>query len=78
MSAKEFKFCLQKIKDELVPYGLTRIIILGGEPFLHPMFKEFCKYAYQLFINTKVNIDVLTNGLILNTLNDNQIQEYKQ
>ena len=78
MSAEEFKFCLQKIKDELVPYGLTRIIILGGEPFLHPMFKEFCKYAYQLFINTKVNIDVLTNGLILNTLNDNQIQEYKQ
>lgn len=77
MSEIEFKFCLAKIKKELIPYGLKRIMILGGEPFLHPQLKEFCKYAHQLFLNTEINIDILTNGIILNTLPDEEIQEYK-
>lgn len=78
MSEIEFKFTLQKIKKELVPYGLKKIMILGGEPFLHPQLKKFCEYAYQLFIGTEVYIDILTNGILLNTLTDNEIQEYKK
>lgn len=78
MSEIEFKFCLKKIKNELAPYGLKRIMILGGEPFLHPQLKRFCEYAYQLFKDTDIHIDVLTNGIILNTLSEEEIEEYKK
>lgn len=78
MSEIEFKFCLTKIKKELVPHGLERIMILGGEPLLHPQLKKFCEYAHKLFIGTKVHIDVLTNGIILNTLSDTELEEYKK
>ena len=64
MSKEEFEFTLQKIKEELLPHGLKRVMILGGEPLLHPQILEFCMLARKIF-PSGIDIDLLTNGILL-------------
>ena len=79
MTEEEFQFDILKIKEVLIPAGYRRLMILGGEPFLHPKLKEFCKFAHDVFADVdNMQIDVLTNGLILNTLSADEMLEYSQ
>lgn len=64
MEKEEFEFTLQKIKKELLPHGLKRIMLLGGEPLLHPQILEFCMLARKIF-PSGIDIDLLTNGILL-------------
>lgn len=75
MSKEEFEFTLQKIKEELLPHGLKRIMILGGEPLLHPQILEFCMFAKKTFPNG-VDIDLLTNGILLTSELSAKLKQY--
>ena len=49
--------------------SLKRLMILGGEPCLHPQLKELLIEARNIF--PEVQIDVLTNGTLLDTILEN-------
>lgn len=75
MSKEEFEFTLQKIKKELFPYGLKRIMLLGGEPLLHPQVLEFCALARKVF-PSEIDIDLLTNGILLTPELAQQLKQF--
>lgn len=64
MSKEEFIFNITKIKEELLPYGLQKIMLVGGEPLLHPQIEEFCKELKHMFPEN-VDLCLLTNGILL-------------
>ena len=43
--------------------SIKTLMLLGGEPFLHPQLIELCKIAREIFPDILLNI--LTNGIIL-------------
>ena len=45
MTEEEFQFDILKIKEVLIPAGYRRLMILGGEPFLHPDLFEMVKFC---------------------------------
>jgi len=49
---------------ELTQTRLERMLLLGGEPLLHPELLEFLSVSRELFPNT--DITILTNGVLLN------------
>ena len=49
---------------------LSHLIILGGEPFLHPNIKKLILIAQSIFPNTMISI--LTNGKIINSWTEKQ------
>lgn len=65
--------------SELINNNPIRILLLGGEPLLHPQVKEFCIITRQYF--PKDEIMLVTNGLLLpkmdqaffDTINNNNI-----
>lgn len=73
MSLEEFEFSLKRIREEFYPHGLERLMILGGEPLLHPQIKEFCDIARKTFPEKDFNIDILTNGIKLNTMSNEDL-----
>jgi hypothetical protein len=75
MSKEEFEFTLQKIKEELLPHGLKRVMILGGEPLLHPQILEFCMFARETF-PVGVDIDLLTNGILLTSELSSKLKQF--
>ena len=77
MSKEEFVFILEKIKKELYPHGLIRLMILGGEPFLHPQLLEFLQIAKEFFPYNHFYIDVLTNGLIYSNFDEDRKNLFK-
>lgn len=42
--------------------------ILGREPLLNPNFAEFCKFAANTLVNTKIHL--VTNGILVNKYHD--------
>ena len=66
MSIEEFTFNVNKIKTELYPYGLTRIMLVGGEPLLHPQIIDLCKILRTASPKGDVDLSLLTNGILLN------------
>lgn len=63
MSIEEFTETIQLLYKNLGNV-MKRLMILGGEPLLHPQLIEFIKTARQ-YIPNSIQIDVLTNGIIL-------------
>ena len=78
MSLEEFEFSLKRIRKEFYPHGLERIMILGGEPLLHPQIKEFCDLAKQIFPERNFFIDILTNGIKLNAISEDDLKYITQ
>lgn len=56
-----------KIVAERLP-SIKRLMILGGEPCLHPELKDLLLIARTIFSNLEINIDVLTNGSLLDVI----------
>lgn len=54
---------------------IRRIRILGGEPLLHPQFDEIIKIARKKLPDTM--IDVVTNGLLLNRLDETSMKNLR-
>jgi len=52
---------VRKILEELKPYGIDKVGLTGGEPLIHPQFKEIVEHAIKL--GNKVSF--VTNGLKL-------------
>ena len=63
MSLEEFTETI-KLLSEKLGYLTKRLMILGGEPFLHPQLIDFIKIARQ-YMPESTHIDVLTNGIVL-------------
>lgn len=63
MSIEEFTETIQLLSKKL-GYITKRLMILGGEPFLHPQLIDFIKIARQ-YMPESTHIDVLTNGIAL-------------
>lgn len=63
MSMEEFTETIQLLYKNLGNV-MKRLMILGGEPLLHPQLIEFIRIARQ-YIPNSIKIDVLTNGIIL-------------
>lgn len=76
MEEKEFIYTIDKIKTELYPNGLSRIMLIGGEPLLHPSIKRYCEILKNSFPNGDVKLEILTNGILIDTLED--IDEIKK
>ena len=73
MTIEEFEYSLRKIRQEFYPHGLERLMILGGEPLLHPKIKNFCKLAREIFPEKGFRIDVLTNGIKLREMTKDEL-----
>lgn len=60
-----------RIIDKLkIDFGIKKVVLLGGEPTLHPQFWSILQYAIDVFgIDSKSNpnVTVETNGTILGT-----------
>lgn len=62
--AKKFDLSCEEIARllESIP-GPLSVALTGGEPFLHPRFKEILKYLFRLSLIKKINdINIATNG----------------
>ena len=62
MPLTEFKETFDLILKNLP--NVKKIMILGGEPFLHPNFVEILEYVKKANLHNK-QIDVLSNGIVL-------------
>lgn len=61
ISLEEFRNQLLLVKKTLP--SIKMLMLLGGEPFLHPQLIELCQIAREIFPDISLNI--LTNGIIL-------------
>lgn len=52
-----------RILDSIYEYGCNSIQLIGGEPLLHPRFRDLLYYAHNKGFET---IDVFTNGTLIN------------
>lgn len=68
-----FKEHMQILKNIVIP---SELHFSGGEPLLHKELKELCQIASLTFPQTKIYIH--TNGILLNTLKDEQLLELTQ
>lgn len=59
--------------DDLSKTGVMAIELTGGEPLLHPNFKEILEIA----INKFEKINILSNGVLFNNETINVIRKYK-
>lgn len=73
ISLKEFQNQLEIVKEKLP--SLKWLMLLGGEPTLHPQLLELCQIARQLFPN--ITIEILTNGKDLSNV-AKQIKEFQK
>ena len=55
---------------------LKTLMLIGGEPLLHPNILELCKIAREIFPNAI--IDIYTNGILLDKFNSQQIELFKE
>lgn len=58
MSVFEHRRCIARAMDR----GVEQINLLGGEPYLHPMLSEFCRYNQGMGLKTTI----YTNGTLFN------------
>ena len=55
--------------SELTKQELEIIKLMGGEPLLHPQINDFIRVSRKYFPRTR--IEIVTNGILLNTQNEN-------
>lgn len=68
IEVKDFEAQLMLIKEKLPT--LKKLILLGGEPCLHPNLYNLCELSRQIFPD--IQISVLTNGLELDNVVKNK------
>lgn len=71
ITKKDFKNQLNLIKERLP--SIKVLMLLGGEPFLHPNLIELCQIARDLFPD--IELKILTNGIILNNYDEKKIKK---
>lgn len=59
-----------KLMKQKIP-SLTRIILSGGDAFMHPLILQICKEVRKFFPD--IVLCVYTNGLLLNKISDSDI-----
>ena len=67
LSVEEYKNDCCRL-SELYNGNASRILLLGGEPLLHPEIKQFINITRSCFINAE--IIVVTNGILLLSMNE--------
>ena len=67
LDIREYENDIRRL-DELWQGKITKVSLLGGEPFLHPDLNEFILLSRKVF--PAAVIDILTNGLILSGKDD--------
>ena len=67
MNIEQFEKDAKRLVELNVP--IEHLVLLGGEPLLHPRCDEFCQYAYDIFPSSVKRI-LSTNGLLLNQMSD--------
>lgn len=60
-----------KLIDKFVENNISKIVLTGGEPTLHPSFVEISKYA----ISKISKVSICTNGVILDKNLENKVVE---
>lgn len=65
-----------QILSQKINNNLSHLIILGGEPFLHPNIKNLLLTAQKIFPNTMISI--LTNGKIISQWNKIDWEKFNQ
>ncbi len=55
---------------ELFKDSVEYIYILGGEPLLHPEINKCMKYVRDIFPEDTINVAILTNGVLLKSMDD--------
>ena len=60
-----------KLIDRFVENDITKLVLTGGEPTLHPSFVEISKYAMSKF----PKVSLCTNGVVLNKNLENKVIE---
>ena len=53
--------------------NLKTLNLVGGEPLLHKQIIDLCKTARNILPNIIINLH--SNGIILNTIKNNELQE---
>lgn len=74
MSIKELEECLTTLSSKDFTINnkkITTIHLTGGDPLTHPEWKNFCRLIHQYL--PYVNIDISTNGLLLNKISDQEL-----
>ena len=56
--------------------SLRRLLLLGGEPCLHPNFFELCKIAREI-LGDNIVISVITNGTIIKPIKEHK-EDYQK
>ena len=72
ISLKDFQNQLELVKEKLP--SLKWLMLLGGEPTLHPQLLELCKIARNIFPH--ITIEILTNGKDLSNVIP-QLEQFK-
>lgn len=65
ISLEQFKFTLDWIEKDIKQYGPPMIGLIGGEPTLHPQFKEILSITDQYLLKYGGNGVLFTNGVYL-------------
>ena len=64
LAVDEFEKDMKRLAGLAAPYGgVTRIVLLGGEPLLHPDIKKFTEISRKYF--PEARIEIFTNGILL-------------
>ena len=72
LDVESFRKNIKRLSEILPSEKFDRIHLVGGEPLLHPDISLFFKYAREAYPNTKIYL--ITNGLLLNRMNDDFYQ----
>lgn len=69
ITISELQTTLQLMKQKLP--SLTKLVLSGGDPFMHPEFIQICKEIRKIF--PTIELCAYTNGLILKKFTDNEL-----
>ena len=64
--------------SKLLKKRTHKIILMGGEPLLHPELVKFMKITRKLFPSYTTKIELLTNGILLLSMSDEFWQTIKK
>lgn len=69
ITIKELQDTLKLMKQKLP--SLTRLILSGGDAFMHPLLLQICQEVRKIFPN--IDLCAYTNGLLLDQISDNDL-----
>jgi len=63
------KYEIHNLIDKFSKENISKLVLTGGEPTLHPSFLDISKYA----ISKIPEVSICTNGVILNNILENKV-----